>query len=301
MASTFTAILKPEKYVAHTAVILYACTFLYMNAAYASYSVTGNIYAYASGGGPLIDRDADADPHTSLTDYGVSNGSSGSVAKAKYFANLATGWLGTYVYGYSPKANTYEGGAASAASLVSFNDTISLTIPAGDYASDLYVTLHGFLNGHLVASGGIGDLESNVAQVGNFRIGSGLGGDEFVFPVTRVHSSDGELTISESFELSAPILRGGLTLTTPQTVTVLVNASIKGSGSALSTYPYGSEITSMLSDFYSTGGFTAFDIPEGVTWTSDSGVFLSQAPIPLPPSFVLFSFGLLSLMRFRKK
>jgi len=58
-------------------------------------------------------------------------------------------------------------------------------------------------------------------------------------------------------------------------------------------------------DFYSTGKFLSLDTPAGVTWTSESGVFLNDVPaatvVPEPASMILVSLGLMtSLIKLRK-
>ena len=51
-----------------------------------------------------------------------------------------------------------------------------------------------------------------------------------------------------------------------------------------------------FSDFYHTGGFTSVSVPSGITWTSSSGVFLSNvALIPEPGTLLLLGSGLLGL------
>ena len=58
-------------------------------------------------------------------------------------------------------------------------------------------------------------------------------------------------------------------------------------------------------DFSNTGQFLSLDVPDGVTWTSESGVFLDDVPavnpVPEPASMILVSLGLMtSLVKLRR-
>jgi hypothetical protein len=279
--------------------------FLIPSQAYATYSVGGDLYAYAGPDGDIVNRSTSG--LTASSDSGVSSGSGGAVAVSRYFANLATGSLGTYISGDNPNADEYGGGTAAAEASAYFSDVLKLTIPAGTYDNDLYVTLSGYVNGSLSAFGWNGnDNEaqarySNVYEIGTFYLlcdGFALQKSD-----TETYADDSHsvvsTTFSQTFDLTTQILVAGEYLT-PRTVNVPVSASLLGKGTALNFYGCGinaDESSSMLSDFYSTGGFSSFNVPEGVTWTSDSGVFL----IPEPATLLLLGLGSIMLRKCRAK
>ncbi len=282
-------------------VLFMAIGFLIPNQASAGYSVGGSIWAYATpGGGDPITRSLSYNnTQPSVSDTATYTGYDGSVGQAQYFANLATGLIGTYVSGYCPDPQGQGlGMSGSGTADASFNDTLHLTIPSGTYNSDLYVTLSGFVNGYLSASGSRHGGESNVYEVGNFKlIGPGYfpsNVGEFSLDVndTHIYSSTSPKSISASFDFTVKILAAG-TLDSPKTVDLTVSAWLKGKGAAM-TWRDGS--ASMLSDFYNTGGYTFLDVPAGVTWTSDSGVF-----IPEPATLLLLGLGSMMLRKRRAK
>lgn len=246
------------------------------NAYFVSGNVTVNTY-----GGDTIDRSTyDGSNYggtaTSLSDSASSQGDGGTSAESAYFVDLSIGHLGTYISGDNP--NAAEGVRASAGAEVSagFQDALTFFIPAGSYASDLYVSLNGFVDGYLSAFGCDSTLQNkrcaNVYQTYLFSFGSDVFNTsipEYAYPDTSPN------IISENFTLTTRILTAG-DYQTDQTVSLSVSARLDGKGTALWLYPSNADTSSsFVADFYNTGGFTSLATPDGVTWTSDSGVFLS--------------------------
>lgn len=259
-----------------------------------AYSVSGNVLAWGASDGVLTDRTLNGGTATALSDSASSLGSGGASAQSAYFVDLSTGLLGTSISGYNP--NTYDNSiAASAESTVSFNESLTFTIAAGTYASDLYVSAHGFVNGVLSASGcdaGLNPRCANVFEIWTFGFGTDSLGVQSSDTLTYPDNSPN--IISENFTLTTRVLTAG-TYETDQTAFASIGASLQGKGGTLGGFSLnGATETSFVADFYNTGGFTSLATPDGVTWTSDSGVFLSA--VPVPAAVWLFGSGLLGLV-----
>ena len=244
-----------------------------------AYFVRGEVFAHTFGG-DTISRITDGGAATSLSDSAIpSLGDGGTSAESAYFADLSSARLGSYISGNNPFPEGVTN--ASAEATVSFQDALTFFIPAGTYASDLYVNANGFLDGYLSASGCDGAISSercaNVYQGGTLSFGS----DSFTLPLAYTNTYNSPNIISENFILSTRILTAG-TYLTDRIAHASISGSITGKGSTLSRFyppPQGDSSSSFVADFYNTGGFTSIATPDGVTWTSESGVFLSAVAV----------------------
>lgn len=275
-------------------VLFMAIGFLMPSDTYADFfdvfSAGGTVKAHAGPDGVYLDRDTDTSGLTASSDSGVSSGTTGAVAKSSYFANLATGSLGTYISGDNPYNGTYifGGSAAGAEAHAYFSDKLKFTIPAGTYDHDLYATLSGYVNGSISVFGG------SAYEIGYFFLGT----NGFELPKSETEivadiSGTVSKTFSKTFDLTTRILSKGTILTSQSTVAVRVTGELLGHGTASYLYPcVGEPHTSMLCDFSNTGGFSSVIVPEGVTWTSKSGVFLTEATVvPVPGALLLGGIG----------
>ncbi|MFO8033077.1 MAG: hypothetical protein R6U22_11085, partial [Desulfohalobiaceae bacterium] len=134
----------------------------------------------------------------------------GQSAEAKYFTNLGTGLLGTYIEALDldPDASESAFGAASyptyALSETKFGDTLSFQIPDGVYEHGLSASLTGYISGNLHAQGYIDQYNFSYAEMhGNFY----FGGDAFR-PVWKAEGFD-TISIDQEFTLVADLVDNG--------------------------------------------------------------------------------------------
>lgn len=252
----------------------------------APYSVQGQATVSVTGGG----ADSDLSEARFVGDsIAVDNGI--SQASAWYSASLASATLASYAAARADPATDYGSGAHAEVRPVGFADLLSFWIPAGTYATDLRVQFHGFTQGSLSSLGCRGATGncSGGYQIASFSAGGPLGSDQHYERKDVDAGSNAAAGMNAFFVLDLPLL-GATTLAAPRVVDVSVSASLVSVGSALNTYAYlGSTTTMFAGDLW--GGFTRLDLPEGLSWSSASGVFLSQ-PIPEPASALLLLAGL---------
>lgn len=251
----------------------------------ANYSVGGSldIYAYDSDGYFKENTNVSA---TSILDSETVNGDCGDFAIGAYYANLATASLGTNAYSYGDGDQCGGDGGASCKAYASFFETFTFDIAAGTYTEDLYVTLYGHLDGTIGSYG-----SATAYQKWNFALASSLGGDTFNDGNTQYNQS-----IDTDFSLTAMILRSG-TYNNDRTVTATLSSYLK-SVTSVPTLSNSTEGAWADVDYYSTGQFLSLVTPDGVTWTSASGVFLTDVPTtgttvttPIPTSIFLATIG----------
>lgn len=254
-------------------------------AAYGDFRVRGELDVLATGA-EAYHENYNIQYQAALSGSASVTGTAGNWADGAYYTNLATGSLGTRAHAYGDGDGD---GAASSTAFTYFCDTLTFSIPTGT-TEDLYVTL----NGHL--DGTIGTSENGLAtatQEWYFRFAGGLGGEQFDSGLTTALCTD-PITNTD-FSLTAPIFKNTHLVTLTLTAYLKSKASVPSQGSAA-----WADV-----DFYSTGRFLSLDTPDGVTWTSESGVFLSEAspvtPVPEPTSMILVGLGLMtSLVKLRR-
>jgi len=265
-----------------------------------AYLVDGSIGAWVDGQEiSLDDNYQSTTSNTSLDDWDSLNNTTQS-AETRYFSNLATGLLGTYVSAsdYAPDRGDYSFHKAEAVAHTSFFDRLRVTIPNDYYEDGLYVSLSGYLSGNLSASGVTSSGHTSSADI-SAQFAFGDESRTFDQKIT----DDSSITINESFTLTSELVAPGTTVehwSGSLTETISVSADLGSTGQALHWVYEGAPGSSYaLGDFYSTGGFTGISMAEEVSWESDSGVFLAQSsvePIPIPGTFLLLGLGLILLV-----
>ncbi len=221
---------------------------------------------------------------------------SSALASASYYGNLSTGTVSASANAKNGVDNNvwYE---ASAESSVDIFDTLYFNIPAGVYQDGLSVSAKGHISG---------SWSDSLWGTSRFGFVASLGNEEFVVQdkndFSDVHLND----INQNFTLTTTLLSPGTVLNADKEIIKGIRLSLGGPMSLVaSTLANGNsgpkEKTFGSVNFSNTGFFSEINTPEGVTWTSASGTFLSQpSAVPVPSSIILFG-SALGFLGFRLK
>ena len=227
----------------------------------------------------------------SLVGDSIAVSNANSAASAWYTASLASATLSSYASAAADPATAYGSGANAQVAPVSFVDTLSFHVPAGTYATGLGVRFEGFTLGSLLALGcrpTALPVCSNGYHAVHFYAGGPYGSDTYQARADVDAGTTSSGSMDAFFVLDLPIMNS-TTLTMPTDVQVSVTGSITTRGAALNTYGYSGDLSTLFTgDLFA--GFTRLETPANVTWTSDSGLFLSL-PVAEPPSMALMLAG----------
>jgi hypothetical protein len=234
------------------------------------YYIGGHLGAWPERGEQKKD-DWPPEPRLKLEESLSSVGPTGNYAEAIFRADLTTGYVGNYTYAVNGNETPYWWLIASAEALIYWRDTLYFTIPPGSYPTGLSMTVAGSLNGVLYTSG------DNCAQAGqswDVVIGRVDGGPESRFSGVERISGDDSISISESFSLTLALVNEGTTLEKDTVVAVKVRAGLGESAVTSSAANNHTMDNEACVDFYHTIKIHSLVVPEGIDWTSASGVFL---------------------------
>jgi hypothetical protein len=201
----------------------------------------------------------------------VGETGAGNYATIKYLADIAAGRIFSFakVVGVHEGGYNYYGGTARIEH-IEFREEIVFSIPAGTYPDGLYADLSGRIVGTYASAVGAGamiigwvSLGSSVYDTGILSVGMG---------------DAGSFRIDEPISLTVMLASPGQTFSLLTEITKTLSVYHHRNLCWANEYNTGSGyvIGSSENDFYGGIQITALDPPDGVTWTSESGVFLSN-------------------------
>jgi hypothetical protein len=218
----------------------------------ASYATEGALSVNTEGG-PFVFRQIPPSTTVEISDQDVSIGGAGNNATAAYSVSILDAAISASTSAQNGLHAPGDFWSASAAvNSTSFRDDLRFSIPAGSYPSGLYAVAHVHVSGSVGAS---------VGAAARYLYGFQFGVD-FV----NVNTTAPAANLSTVIELTHELLAPGTTLNEPVTRLVPYNGTVESQSSAP-----GEVLQSASSDI--SGRVLCIDVPLGVTWVSDSGVF----------------------------
>jgi hypothetical protein len=216
-----------------------------------------------------------------------ARGGSGAIA------SLSNGWLKSYssaiVPGVflDPNSGQPAGSHAAASSKTTFHDTLLFTIAPGHYDHDIVFSISGRVTGFLAASpeaqGQAGSESTFWASM--LSVGAGPSAN---FSGTWKQNG----AVLEDFVLTTTLFRAGDYLEPFNQREVLLSAWLETYAYAVSRDPDLPSPAVGVAEFSNSARFLRVDVPPEVTsWTSASGVFMSNQAVPEPSTVVLLLIG----------
>ena len=260
--------------------------------------VTLGILGISTGTAPtradvLVQAFSDIEGAPSCTINGGTAGTCSNVVDAASSANLATGVLGVQANCCDYTAPSPSSGQASATAR--FSDTATLVLPSGYTASTIpFATFDLTLSGaSLGISGPTLDAAHPGAKISDFLQvtpgSSGVSGCQSTDPTAFCGGPNSSLNLSITFT-NIPISDLVFTLTAQLQATA--DGFDPGQG-----LPKGSGFADAMDP-----GQLSIDLPQGFSFTSASGVLLTQAAtVPEPSSLMLVGSGLATIVFVRRR
>jgi hypothetical protein len=209
----------------------------------------------------------------------TQTGPAGNSGTAKVEASLLSGDLRCYGWGMTPGP---DAGIASGWADAQLTDILYFTVPAGTYAEAVVVSVSGNVGGTFSVSGG----DSATAHA-DFTAVFGSGNS-----FSQLWDDGDGSVVDQPFVLSQTLVGAGGTLSTATEYSFDLIAALSVWGQSNSGSASWGE-----ADFYNSARFLSVDVPEGVTWTSNSGLFL----VPEPSTVLLLAAGLMGLTAARRR
>ncbi len=236
------------------------------------------LFATYSDGVPISDDDTlygQTSFSGNFTKYGDAG--VGNHATIDYYADLATGSIGSYAFAIGEKVGYNGYNANGRVERITFNDTLHFVVPAGTYDNGVAVSVSGTVQGSLNATLHAGAQMQYFINFGSQNINP---------PKKEVKISESKpIVVDAPFNIEVQLVAAGQTLAAEQTYDLILDAGfIDNIVWTISSDPgidYGG---SAEINFGNTMQFTAVNTPQNVTWYSDSGVFLEALPSSSVPA-----------------
>ncbi len=232
---------------------------------------------------------------TENSDSGSVSTISGATNTADYDISLDRGWLQTNIAGDNGEASscdTYCPGSYSGLVHIDLYEGISFTVPAGTYTEGVTASLSGSILGSIHASAGEGGDSNRPNADAYFSVSFG---PLFERSYEQVIGGDPTIYVNELFESVVQVVAPGTTYAEETIIAKHLDvhldivASMNTSSTAL-----GASGVEYLARFDSLETSDA-----GVSWESESGVFLAE--VPEPSTALLLGSSILTLAALRRR
>ncbi|RKX31244.1 MAG: hypothetical protein DRP71_13730 [Verrucomicrobia bacterium] len=243
----------------------------------AAFQVAYNYYCYATGsdGIPIMDNDTLTDEWYVAGDY-TKTGAEGNYGTVRFYADLSTATVSAFAHSHGLQTGPYTFPSGTGrVEKIHFEDHLIFTVPAGFYPDGVLVSLLCQAEGTITSDLGAGAkaryyvlLGSSIHEVGVLEVG--------------VDESD-TIIVDEVFTVTKGLVAPGTTLNESRDYSETVRAAIRRGWTWSTTYnPGGGNVIGDGEiDFQDGLRILAVQVPPGVSWTSESGIF-PNLPSPVP-------------------
>lgn len=243
-----------------------------------AYYISYSHYVYATGGAsPESDNGTLHDGPTSLYDAITHVGEplAPNEAQASYFADIDPGTVGAYALAAGGLTNFWPYGFTATGRVVDigFDILVDYLVPAGEYSEGVTVSATGRVTGNFSA-----DFAASAQGQYSIHLGAG----NLSPPLTHIENEETlTLNVDELFELSHQTVAPGTELHEPSVVQIALSATFSNmTTSSVRTGTSPNYVLGSAEDSFYTGiEFMDMIVPEGVTWSTDTGVFLNEEDV----------------------
>lgn len=202
----------------------------------------------------------------------------GDNAYSQATASLASGTLQACVYAECVDTRLGMGGGWADATAVTMKDRLTFTVPAGHYDAGVVAVLKGDISGRIEAG------SRGTAWVGTAIVFGSAG-------VQHSWTENDASVVFFPFELQHTLVTPGSTLSTSRNYVLDTYGEL-----TLNVNSGSQQLGSTTADFGHSLRFSSLDVPDGVTWTSSSGKFLTA--VPEPSTIALLAAGAIGFLAY---